>query len=81
MGMKEGRDAATFRAAVFGRLELLGEPIGTKKIVAKLDWVRSPIFVDTDDYYHLLLSVIKTWPGWRLADQESQCIVYVTLES
>ena len=76
MGLKEAQKAETFRAGVFERLGEMGEVVGSRKVVAKPDWMPMPFVVENDHDHHYLLEALKTWGNWKVP----LCIVYVSLE-
>ena len=76
MGLEEAQKAETFRAGVFERLEEMGEVVGSRKVVAKPDWMPMPFVVENDHDHYYLLDTLKTWGEWEVP----LCIVYVSLE-
>ena len=77
MGLEEAQKAETFRAGVFERLGEMGEVIGSRKVVAKPDWMSIPFVVDNDHDHHYLLEVLRTWGNWKAPGLS---VVYVSLE-
>ena len=77
MGLEEAQKAETFRAGVFERLGEMGEVVGSRKVVAKPDWMSIPFVVDNDHDHHYLLEALKTWGKWKAPGLS---VVYVSLE-
>ena len=77
MGLEEAQNAETFRAGVFERLGEIGEAVGSRKVVAKPDWMSMPFVVDTDHDHHYLLETLRSWGEWKVP---GLCVVYVSLE-
>ena len=77
MGLGEAQKAETFRAGVFERLREMGEVVGSRKVVAKPDWMSIPFVVDNDHDHHYLLEALKTWGNWKTPGLS---VVYVSLE-
>ena len=77
MGLEEAQKAETFRTGVFERFEEMGEVVGSRKVVAKPDWMSIPFVVDNDHDHHYLLEALKTWGNWKAPGLS---VVYVSLE-
>ncbi len=77
MGLGEAQEAATFRAGVLERLGEMGEVVGSRKLVARAEWLSIPFVVENDHDHHYLLETVKAWGGWRAP---CLCVVYVSLE-
>lgn len=77
MGLEEAQKPETFRAGVFERLGEMGEVVGSRKVVAKPDWMSMPFVVETDHDHHYLLEILKSWGEWKVP---GLCVVYVSLE-
>lgn len=77
MGLEEAQKAETFRAGVLERLEEMGEVIGSRKLVAKPEWLAMPFVVENDHDHHCLLETLKTWGQWKTP---RSCVVYISLE-
>ena len=77
MGLEEAQKAETFRAGVFERLKEMSEVVGSRKVVAKPDWMSIPFVVDNDHDHHYLLEALKTWGNWKAPGLS---VVYVSLE-
>ena len=77
MGLAEAQDFANFRAGTLERLEAIGERIGSRRLVAKLEWLPAPVLMQNSHDHHFLLEAIKTWPEWK---RPSLCVVYISLE-
>ncbi len=77
MGFGEAHDANTFRAGVFERLGEMGEVIGSRKLVARPDWMAIAFVVESEHDHHFLLGILKAWGESKVP---GLCIVYVSLE-
>ena len=77
MGLEEAQKAETFQTGVFERLGEMGEVVGSRKLVAKPDWMSIPFVVDNDHDHHYLLEALKTWGNWKAPGLS---VVYVSLE-
>lgn len=77
MGLAEAQDFANFRAGTLERLEAIGERIGSRRLVAKLEWLPVPVLMQNSHDHHFLLEAIKIWSEWK---KPSLCVVYISLE-
>lgn len=77
MGLEEAQKVEIFRAGVFERLREMGEIVGSRKLVAKPDFLYMPFVVETDHDHYSLLETLKAW-GERQV--KGPCVVYVSLE-
>ena len=77
MGFGEAHDANTFRAGVFERLGEMGEVVGSRKLVARPDWMAMAFVVESEHDHHFLLGILKAWGESKVL---GLCIVYVSLE-
>lgn len=77
MGLEEAQKAETFRAGVLERLVEMGEVVGSRKLVAKPEWLLTPFMVEDDHDHHFLLEALKTWIKFQ---SPGLCVVYVSLE-
>lgn len=77
MGLAEAQDLVNFRAGTLERLEAIGERIGSRRLVADLEWLPVPFLVQNSHDHHYLLETVKTWAEWK---KRSLCVVYINLE-
>ncbi len=77
MGFGEAHDANTFRAGVYERLGEMGEVIGSRKLVARPDWMAMAFVVESEHDHHFLFEILKAWGE---SQKPGLCIVHVSLE-
>lgn len=77
MGLAEAQGFVKFRAGTLEKLEAIGERIGSRGLVAKLEWLPVPFLVQNSHDHYFLLKAVKTWAEWK---KPNLCVVYVSLE-
>lgn len=79
MGLEEAQSADTFRAGVFERLGEMGEVAGSRRLVAKAEWLGVPFVVDNEHDHHYLMQTLNNLGKSKA--QTCLCVVYVSLEN
>ena len=77
MGLEEAQNFETFRAGVLERLREMGEVVGTRKLVAKAEWLAVPFVVENEHDHYYLIQQLRAWGELKAP---SPCVVYVSLE-
>lgn len=78
MGLEEAQSADTFCAGVLERIREMGEVVGSKKLIARAEWLAIPFVVENEHDHHFLMQTLK-----NLGESKAQtclCIVHVSLE-
>ena len=65
MGLEEAQKAETFRVDVFERLGEMGEIVGSRKLVAKPNWMPMPFVIHDDHDHHYSFEILRTWDSGR----------------